>query len=50
MEYMDALIDSGDRIEYTEDGNAETIVYTNGYGAPEIERRLYDEYNQFLFL
>lgn len=31
--------------KYTEDGNAETIVYTNGYGAPEIERRLYNEYN-----
>lgn len=27
------------------EGNAETIVYTDGYGAPEIERRLYDSYN-----
>jgi len=27
------------------DGNAETVVYTEGYGAPEIERRLYDSYN-----
>lgn len=31
--------------KYTEDGNAETVVYTDGYGAPEIERRLYDYYN-----
>lgn len=31
--------------KYAEDGNAETIVYTKGYGAPEIERRLYDYYN-----
>lgn len=31
--------------KWTEDGNAETIVYTDGYGAPEIERRLYDNYN-----
>lgn len=31
--------------KYAEDGNAETIVYTDGYGAPEIERRLYDSYN-----
>jgi len=31
--------------KWAEDGNAETIVYTNGYGAPEIERRLYDSYN-----
>lgn len=29
----------------TESGNAETVVYTDGYGAPEIERRLYDKYN-----
>ena len=29
----------------TEDGNAETIAYTDGYGAPEIERRLYENYN-----
>ena len=31
--------------KWAEDGNAETIVYTDGYGAPEIERRLYDNYN-----
>lgn len=31
--------------KWTEDGSAETIVYTDGYGAPEIERRLYDNYN-----
>jgi len=31
--------------KWTEDGTAETIVYTDGYGAPEIERRLYDSYN-----
>jgi serine/threonine protein kinase len=31
--------------KYTEDGSAETIVYTDGYGAPEIERRLYDSYH-----
>ncbi len=31
--------------KYAEDGNAETVVYTDGYGAPEIERRLYDTYN-----
>ena len=31
--------------KWAEDGNAETVVYTNGYGAPEIERRLYDNYN-----
>ncbi len=31
--------------KYAEDGNAETVVYTDGYGAPEIERRLYDSYN-----
>ncbi len=29
----------------TEEGNAETVVYTDGYGAPEIERRLYESYN-----
>lgn len=27
-----------------EEGNAETIVFTDGYGAPEIERRLTDSY------
>lgn len=31
--------------KYAEDGNAETVVYTDGYGAPEIERRLCDRYN-----
>ena len=31
--------------KFVEGGNAETIVYTDGYGAPEIERRLYDYYN-----
>lgn len=31
--------------KYVEDGNAETIVYTDGYGAPEIERKLSDSYN-----
>lgn len=29
----------------TEDGSAETVVYTDGYGAPEIERSLCDHYN-----
>lgn len=29
----------------TKDGNAETIIYTDGYGAPEIERKLYRGYN-----
>ena len=31
--------------KYAENGKAETIIYTDGYGAPEIERRLYDCYN-----
>lgn len=31
--------------KYVEEGNAETIVYTDGYGAPEIERRLSESYN-----
>lgn len=31
--------------KYVEEGNAETIVYTDGYGAPEIERRLSDSYH-----
>ena len=31
--------------KYALEGNAETIVYTDGYGAPEIERHLYDYYN-----
>ena len=29
----------------TQDGSAETLVYTNGYGAPEIERVLTDRYD-----
>lgn len=29
----------------TEDGSAETVIYTDGYGAPEIERSLCDHYN-----
>ena len=28
-----------------DNGNAETVVYTDGYGAPEIERRLLDHYD-----
>ena len=31
--------------KYVEEGNAETIVYTDGYGAPEIERCLDTSYN-----
>ena len=31
--------------KFVEGGNAETVVYTDGYGAPEIERRLNDYYN-----
>ena len=31
--------------KYVDDGNAETVVYTDGYGAPEIERRLRESYN-----
>lgn len=31
--------------KFVEEGNAETVVYTDGYGAPEIERRLGDYYN-----
>lgn len=31
--------------KYTENGNAETVVYTDGYGAPEIERMIYDHYD-----
>lgn len=31
--------------KYAVEGNAETIVYTDGYGAPEIERYLYESYN-----
>lgn len=30
--------------KYVEDGRAETVAYTDGYGAPEIIRRLYDNY------
>lgn len=30
--------------KYAENGNAETVVYTDGYGAPEIECRLDDHY------
>ena len=28
-----------------EDGKADTVVFTKGYGAPEIERRLAGDYN-----
>lgn len=31
--------------KWAEDGYAETVLYTKGYGAPEIETRLYDNYN-----
>ncbi|MDD6400399.1 MAG: protein kinase [Lachnospiraceae bacterium] len=31
--------------KYSEGGSAETVVYTDGYGAPEIERRLSKNYN-----
>ena len=31
--------------KYSEDGNAATVIYTNGYGAPEIERNPYEVYN-----
>lgn len=30
---------------YVGDGDAETVVFTDGYGAPEIERQLADSYN-----
>ena len=30
---------------FSEDGNAETVIYTGGYGAPEIERRLNETYS-----
>ncbi len=30
---------------YVDDGNAETVLFTDGYGAPEIEKRLQDYYN-----
>lgn len=32
--------------KFVEEGNAETIVFTDGYGAPEIERRLTDCYDE----
>ncbi len=32
--------------KYTGGENAETVVYTDGYGAPEIERHLFDSYNE----
>lgn len=31
--------------KHTEDGNAETVVYTNGYGAPEIHAKANGRYN-----
>ena len=31
--------------KYTQDGSAETLIYTDGYGAPEIERVLSDRYD-----
>lgn len=31
---------------YVGDGDAETVVFTDGYGAPEIERQLADSYNR----
>ena len=31
--------------KFAEEGNAETVAFTDGYGAPEIERRLTDYYN-----
>lgn len=31
--------------KFVESGTAETVVYTEGYGAPEIERRWNDSYN-----
>ena len=30
---------------FVEDGDAETVVFTDGYGAPEIERQLVESYN-----
>lgn len=32
-------------VRATDNGNAETVVFTNGYGAPEIEKRLQDSYD-----
>ncbi len=31
--------------KYVENGNAETVIFTDGYGAPEIEKRLQGSYN-----
>ena len=31
--------------KYTAEGRAETVAYTNGYGAPELENHLYDSYD-----
>ncbi|SCY38584.1 Serine/threonine protein kinase [Lachnospiraceae bacterium XBB2008] len=31
--------------KWAENGNAETVVYTDGYGAPEIERRFSESYD-----
>lgn len=31
--------------KFVENGNAQTIVYTEGYGAPEIKKRLKDSYD-----
>ncbi len=31
-------------VKYVEDGGAETVLFTDGYGAPEIEKRLSDSY------
>lgn len=31
--------------KHVDNGNADTVVYTDGYGAPEIERRLLDHYD-----
>ncbi|MBP3276611.1 protein kinase [Kandleria sp.] len=33
-------------VRHVDNGNAETILFTNGYGAPEIEKRLQDFYNK----
>ncbi len=31
--------------KYSENGRAETVIYTDGYGAPEIERKSFDSYD-----
>ncbi len=31
--------------KYTQDGNAETIIYTEGYGAPEVQHQVLESYN-----